>query len=50
MTRERAALTEVQKMRIRKLYSEGVSQDALTARFGVTQARISQIIKEESAL
>ncbi len=43
------ALDKQTKLRIRKLFAEGVDASALAERFGVTCAYICNIIKEKSS-
>lgn len=43
----RFTLTEATKEKIKRLYKEGVSQPALSERFGVTQSYISMLCSEK---
>ncbi len=40
-------LDETQKAKIRKLHKQGISQAVLSERFGVSDATISLIVKQE---
>lgn len=40
-------IDSITRHKIKRLYSEGVSQESLCQRFGVSPSTISQIVKED---